>query len=258
MNWTLWADTAWDFAANTRGYTDGAEIVYVSPRWQLRYGIFKMPYHANGQQLEPLGHAHGQQLELTVLPGAAGTVVRALLYVNTARMGVYSEALQAAALTGTVPDIAAQDRDGRHKYGFGLNAEQPLADDGNTGVFTRIGWNNGTTESFAFTEVDRTLTAGGQLAGSPWGRQQDRVGVALVVNALSGDHRSYLAAGGSGFLLGDGRLNYDNEEILEAYYRWQVWNHVQISPDVQFIRNPGFNHDRGPVSFFALRVHAEY
>jgi hypothetical protein len=259
LNWSLWNNTAWDFAADTRGYSDGVIIAYVSPTWSLRYGMFKMPVQANGQTLESLSPARGQQLELTwAVPNSAGTVVRTLAYVNTARMGIYRDALRVAAENGTVPDIVAQDRDGRHKYGFGANVEQPLADDGETGLFGRIGWNNGETESFAFTEVDRTFTVGGQLAGSSWGRPRDRVGVGLAINALSGDHRSYLAAGGMGFLLGDGRLNYDNEEILETYYRFQLGNYVQVSPDYQLIRNPGFNHDRGPVSFFAIRLHAEY
>jgi hypothetical protein len=259
LNWTLWANTAWDYAANTRGYSDGAVIAYVSPTWSLRYGIFKMPVEANGQTLETLSRARGQQLELT-LPtlGPMATVVRAMAYVNTARMGIYRDALQIAEQTGTIPDIVAQDRDGRQKYGFGLNVEQPLADDGETGLFGRIGWNNGQTESFAFTEVDRTFTIGAQVAGNSWSRRQDRLGAALVVNALSGDHRSYLAAGGLGFVLGDGGLNYDNEEIFETYYRFQFGNYVQVSADYQFIRNPGFNHERGPVSFFALRLHAEY
>lgn len=259
LNWDLWDNTAWDYAADTRGYTDGMLIAYVSPTWALRYGIFKMPEMANGQALEGLGRAQGQQLELT-LPavGPVGTVVRALAFVNTARMGVYQDAIHVAEATGTVPDIVAQDRDGRHKYGFGLNAEQPLADQGETGLFARIGWNNGETESFAFTEVDRTFSVGGQVAGGYWTRPQDRVGAAIAVNALSGDHRTYLALGGEGFLLGDGALSYDNEEIFETYYRVQLGHYVQLSPDYQFIRNPGFNHARGPVSFFAIRLHAEY
>jgi hypothetical protein len=259
LNWTLWNNTAWDFAANTRGYSDGAIIAYVSPSWSLRYGIFKMPVEANGQTLEALSRARGQQLELTLpMLGPMETVVRALAFVNTARMGIYREALALATQTGTTPDIVAQDRDGRHKYGFGLNIEQPLADEGDTGLFARIGWNDGLTESFAFTEVDRIFTVGGQVAGSYWSRPQDRLGAGLAIGGLSGDHRSYLAAGGLGFLLGDGGLNYDNEEIFETYYRFQLGRYVQLSPDYQFIRNPGFNHARGPVSFFALRLHAEY
>jgi high affinity Mn2+ porin len=170
-----------------------------------------------------------------------------------------------AAASGTTPNIVADDREGRHKYGFGVNAEQPLADEGATGVFVRWGWNDGHTESFAFTEVEQVETLGGQLAGSHWHRPDDRLGLALVSEALSGTHRAYLAAGGVGFVLGDGRLTYGPEQTLEAYYRLQyVWPQQagpvrwQAGPDFQYIRNPGYNRDRGPARFWALRLHLEY
>jgi carbohydrate-selective porin OprB len=259
MNWALWNNTAWDFAADTRGYSKGVVIGYVSPMWSLKYGVYEMPLRANDQQLETsIRRAHGQNIELTLNPNSAGTVVRLLAYRNTARMGVYEDALALAAATGAVPDIVAQDREGRHKTGFGVNAEQPLADGGASGLFLRAGWDDGKTESFAFTEVDRTLTLGGQLSGVHWRRGDDRAGVALAINGLSPVHRDYLAAGGIGFLLGDGRLNYGPEEILEAYYRLQFGHYVQLSPDLQYIRDPGFNRDRGPVSVWGLRLHLEY
>jgi high affinity Mn2+ porin len=265
MNWSLWQNTAWDYAADTRGYTDGFVIGYISPLWSLKYGMYRMPTVANGQTLETLNRARGQNLELTLSPSAISTVVRLLAYHNTAAMGVYEDALALAAATGTVPDIAADGRNGRHKWGFGLNAEQPLADDGNSGLFMRLGWNDGRTESFVFTEVDRHVSLGGQLSGVHWRRGDDGLGVAAVVEGLSGPHRDYLAAGGVGFLLGDGRLSYDNETIFEAYYRaqwsfapWHMPLRLQISPDFQYIQNPGFNHDRGPVRFYTLRVHLEY
>ena len=172
-------------------------------------------------------------------------------------MGIYQEAIAIAQATGTIPDIRADDRDGRRKYGFGANAELPLADDGNTGLFARAGWNDGRTESFAFTEVDNTASTGAQLSGTHWGRAQDKLGVAISVNGLSADHRDYLADGGSGFLLGDGRLNYAREKIGEVYYSWNPVPHVDIGPDFQFIRDPGYNADRGPAKFIALRVHLE-
>lgn len=260
MDWALWNNAAWDYAADTRGYTDGLIVSYVSPTWSLKYGIFEMPKEANGQQLElSIRRARGEQLELTVSPGGdAGTTVRILGFRNLGRMGIYRDALDVAAAAGTVPNIVAQDREGRTKYGFGFNLEQPLADDGDSGVFARAGWNDGKTESFCFTEVDRTLTFGGQLAGTRWSRHEDRVGAAVAVNGLSGAHRDYLAAGGIGFLLGDGRLNYAPEQILETYYRVQLGSYVQLTPDFQYIRNPGFNQDRGPVAFFSLRLHLEY
>ena len=262
MNWSLWDNTAWDYAADTRGYTAGFVVGYISPGWSLKYGIYRMPTRANGQELESsLRRAQGDQLELTLAPPKAGTIVRLLAFRNTARMGIYDEALAIAAAQGTTPNIAADDRDGRRKYGFGINAEQPLADDGASGVFARLGWNDGRTEDFAFTEVDRVASVGGELSGLHWRRADDVAGAAVVVEGLSGPHRDYLAAGGLGFLLGDGRLDYAHEEILEAYYRLQLpwqWAHVQLSPDYQFIRNPGFNAARGPVSFWALRFHIEH
>jgi len=262
MNWSLWNNGAWDFAADTRGFTQGIVLGFVSPRWSLKYGVYKMPVRANDQQLESsIRRARGDNLELTYRTGEEeerSTVIRALVYRNIARMGIYEDAIAVAQATGTVPDIVAQDQEGRQKWGFGFNVEQPLADGGETGLFARAGWNDGRTETFAFTEVDRTFSLGGQLAGSHWKRPEDRLGVAVAINGLSGPHRQYLADGGIGFLLGDGRLNYAPEQILEAYYRVQPGHYVQISPDVQYIRNPGYNRDRGPVSFWGLRLHLEY
>jgi hypothetical protein len=261
MNWSLWANTAWDYAADTRGYTNGVMIGYLGPVWSLRYGAYLMPVHANGQDLEAsLRRARGDNLELTLGPSKTGTVVRLLAYRNIARMGIYRDALAIAFATGKPPDIAADDTDGRKKYGFGVNAEQPLADDGATGLFARLGWNDGKTESFAFTEVDQLASAGGELSGVHWHRADDIAGLALVREGLAGAHREYLAEGGSGFLLGDGRLTYGHEQILEAYYRLQLpwqWAHVQLSPDYQYVRNPGYNAARGPVSFWSIRFHIE-
>jgi hypothetical protein len=265
MNWSLWQNTAWDYAADTRGYTYGFVLGYVSPQWSLKYGMYRMPTVANGQTLETLNRARGQNLELTLSPASLTTIVRLLAYLNTARLGDYQQALAIAATTGTVPDIAADAEDGRHKFGFGLNLEQPLADDGDSGIFMRLGWNNGHTESFVFTEVDRLASLGGQLSGARWRRSEDRLGVALLAEGLSSPHRDYLAAGGSGFLLGDGRLDYAREQIFEIYYRagwsWRIAQaplRLQLSPDFQYVQNPGFNRDRGPVRFYAIRLHLEY
>jgi high affinity Mn2+ porin len=265
LNWSLWANTAWDYAANTRGYTDGVVLSYLSPAWSLRYGMYRMPVVANGQTLETLARAREQDLELTLSPTRVTTVVRLLAYFNTGNMGIYSQALAIGAATGTVPDIGADNAGGRHKYGFGINAEQPFADDGNTGLFMRLGWNDGKTEDFVFTEVDRLASLGGQLSGVHWQRAEDHLGAALVVQGLSGPHRDYLAAGGMGFLLGDGALDYGHEQIFETYYAAQ-WTfaptrlplHLQLAPDFQYMENPGYNRVRGPVRFYAVRVHLEY
>jgi high affinity Mn2+ porin len=262
LNWSLWQNTSWDYAADTRGYTRGFEFAYVSPNWSLRYGAFLMPLYANGEPLElSFRNARGENLELALSPWAAGTTLRLLAWRNIARMGIYSEAVAIAAASGQTPNIVADDREGRRKYGLAASLEQPLADDGETGVFARLGWDDGRTESFAFAEVDRHLSFGGQMTGQRWGHADDRVGVAAVELGLSPGHRAYLAAGGSGFLLGDGRLSYGRERLAEVYYRLQLpltSVRAQLSPDFQYLRNPGYNTDRGPVRFWTLRLHFEY
>jgi high affinity Mn2+ porin len=266
LNWSLWANTAWDYAANTRGYTDGIVAGFVSPAWSLKYGIYKMPVYANGQQLvSSLTRANGQNLELTLSGLPTGTIVRLLGFFNTASMGLYRQALEIAAADHTMPNIVADDKPGRQKHGYGLNLEQPIADEGETGAFMRWGWNDGNEESFAFTEVDELVSFGGQLSGVHWHRPDDHLAVAVASESLDAPHQQYLAAGGNGFLLGDGRLNYDHEQVLEAYYRIEyTWPqrpgpiHWQLSPDFQYIQNPGYNRDRGPVHFWSVRFRLEY
>ncbi|TAN03451.1 MAG: carbohydrate porin [Rhodanobacteraceae bacterium] len=259
MNWTLWNNPAWDFAADTRGYSNGVMIAWVNPHWTLRYGVYQMPTFANGQTLEaPLTRARGAQAQLTLRGAPDGWALRLLVFRNIGRMGSYRDALAIAKATGTQPDIVADDRDGRRKYGYAINAELPLADGGDTGLFARYGWNDGHTESFVFTEVDRDASIGAQVSGVHWHRAQDRLGIAFAMNALSHEHRDYLAAGGCGFLLCDGKLNYGHEEIAEAYYAIQLLPHLTLSPDFQFIRNPGYNRDRGPARFIGIRAHIEY
>ena len=257
MNWGLWNNSAWDFAADTRGYSWGVVVAWVRPDWEIRLGTYMMPTFANGNVFDgDLAHARGDNLQLTLRPGALGTVLRLLAYQNHGRMGVYAEALARAATIGTVPDIVADDQPDRVKYGLALSAEQPLADAGETGVFLRAGWNDGRTEDFCFTEVDRHLSLGLQATGSRWGRSEDRVGAAVLRHGLSADHAGYLAAGGSGFLLGDGRLDYAHELIAELYYRLQLGSFIELSPDVQHIWNPGYNRDRGPATVLSLRMNA--
>ncbi|HMK14611.1 MAG TPA: carbohydrate porin, partial [Burkholderiales bacterium] len=258
-DYSLWNNTAWDYPADTRGYTNGAMLGYVSAVWGLRFGIFQMPTVANGSDLAlPLTKSRSENLELTLQPNRYATVMRLLAYRNVANMGIYRDATAIGLEQGTVPNVAADDQPRRKKYGFGLNLEQPLADSGETGLFARLGWNDGATETFAFTEVDRTVTFGSQVAGNHWGRNDDRLGIGFVVNGLSADHRNYLAAGGSGFVLGDGRLNYGYEEIMEAYYLLQFGRFVQLSPDFQYIQNPGYNRDRGPATVVGIRLHIQY
>jgi carbohydrate-selective porin OprB len=234
-------------------------VGWVHPRWTLRFGRFLMPTFANGSIFDwDVGRAHGDNLELTVQPATVGTVLRLVAYENHGRMGRYADALAQAQASGQPPNVAADSQPGRRKYGFGLNLEQSLADSGETGAFVRLGWNDGHTEDFVFTESDRHLSAGVQLSGARWGRGDDRVGLAGLRHGLSPDHEAYLAAGGLGFLLGDGRLRYGHEAIVEGYYRVQAGRFVQLSADVQHIWNPGYNRDRGPATVLSLRLNVRY
>ena len=256
LNWTLMGHGAWDYPADTRGYTFGFATEAYWDAWTLRYGRFAEPLIANMMEIDhAYGRAHGDAVELEHdhclgdLPGS----VRAMVYRNTARMGDYRQAL---ALSPVDPDVTATRAYGRVKRGYGLNAEQALGKD--LGAFARWSWDDGRTESWAFTEVDRSLTGGLSLKGTAWHRPQDTFGLAGIQNGLSPEHKAYLAAGGLGFLLGDGRLDYQPERILETYYALALGKAFTASLDFQRVWNPGYNADRGPVSLFALRCHVQF
>jgi high affinity Mn2+ porin len=255
MNWTLGYNGAWDNPSNVRGYNYGASIELNQPYWAIRYGAFGEPEFANGARLDSkVLLAQGQALELECrwnLDGPQGKV-RLLGFLNHAHMGDYREALN---LMPVNPDVTLT-RQYRFKYGFGMNFEQEI--NPNLGVWARLGWDDGHTETWAFTECDRTLAFGLLLKGTYWRRPQDQVGAGYFCNGLSQDHRNYLAAGGLGFELGDGKLSYALEQGGEAYYNWQLRKNIFIAFDVQGIVNPGYNRDRGPIPFAAVRVHFEY
>jgi carbohydrate-selective porin OprB len=217
-----------------------------------------MPAHSNGQSLNAhILQSFGDQIEVEHshrLGGQSGKL-RLLAYRNRADMGGYSDAVADAEASGTTPDITTT-REPRVKYGFGVNLEQNLT--AGSGVFARASWNDGQAEEFAFTEIDRSVSAGVLVKGSGWERPSDTLGLALVENGLSAPHREYLAAGGLGFFLGDGALRYHTEDIIESYYSMNVTRYAWISADFQRIFNPGYNADRGPVTVFSARLHAEF
>lgn len=260
MNWTADNNGAYDYAADTRGYTYGLLAEYYDKGWAFRFGEMLMPTVANGIKLDwSLPRAHSENYELELHPALLrdrATTLRLLSYVNHARMGSYREAIGGyLAGAGSEPDVTAYRRQGRVKYGFGVNAEQEL-----TAVwraYARFGWNEGHNESFAYTEVDQSASIGTDLRGTRWHRKDDKWGVALLLNAISGDHRQYLALGGLGFLLGDGALNYSRERIIETYYNLHAWRGVSLGADLQRVWNPGYNRDRGPVWVAGLRLHIE-
>jgi carbohydrate-selective porin OprB len=264
FNWTIDTNGAYDYAGDVRGYTHGVALEWVNPDWALRAGTFQMPTTAGGVTLSgDLLRNHGDQLEAEFHPAVLGPkstpmTVRVLAFHNQADMGDYEAALDRGRRTGSTPNIALTRQEGAQKYGFGLNLERPLADKAATGVFLRLGWNEGRKEDFAFTEADRSVSLGGQLAGVHWKREADRVGLAFCENGISQAHADYLAAGGTGFMLGDGRLSYAPEQIAELYYNYQVNKNLSVTGDYQFLSNPGYNRDRGPLSVLGVRVHLKF
>jgi high affinity Mn2+ porin len=258
LNYAFLFNTAWDYASDTRGFSRGFSVSLVKPSWRLTFGSYQVPKTANGYFLDNEIGARGDNLELTLKPNRFDTVIRLLAYHNVGRMGSYREALDIARATSTISDVHGDERRGRTKYGFGINLEQPLADNGETGVFARAGWSDGHTSAWSYTDVDRHISAGVQVSGIHWGRTEDRFGIAYGVNGLSSIHKRYLAAGGIGMLVGDERLNYGFEQVFEIYYRIQLGRYIQITPDFQNIWNPGYNRERGPAQVYGLRLHLNY
>lgn len=260
MNWTVVNNGAWDFAADTRGYTYAAMLEYNDHGWAIRFAEALMPTAANGIALDgDLPRARGENLEVELHPSVIAhkpAEVRLLAYVNHANMGDYRQAVD-LFLEGRTPQpiIEGTRQQGTVKYGFGINLEQPLT--ANLRAFGRFGWNEGAHESFAYTEVNQTFAFGADYAGDRWHRRHDKAGLAFVTNGISGDHREYLKLGGLGFLLGDGTLTYGRENIFEGYYNVHFWRGIYGAVDLQHIANPGYNRDRGPVLVPALRLHIE-
>jgi high affinity Mn2+ porin len=260
-NWSVDNNGAWDYAADTRGYTAGAVADFEDRNWGFRFAEALMPKVANGIDLvwRPWQvHAENFEYELRrgLIPKKSG-VVRLLAYTNSANMGIYRDAvIQFEEGLVPAPDITHHAWHITRKYGLGVNLEQTLTP--NLAAFARWGWDNGKTESFAYTEIDSTVAEGLRLNGAKWHRKQDRAGIAFVSNGIKKDHQNYLAAGGYGFLLGDGRLHYGRENILESFYTAHLWRGIYLAAGVHYIVNPGYNRDRGPVVVPSFRAHVEF
>ena len=259
LNWSIMDYGAWDFAADSRGFTWGtvAELYYDD--WVLRFGRVLMPAQSNGLPLNPhIFSSYGDNLEIEhahEIGGEPGKL-RFLAYRNVATMAAYSDAIAFAAANGGVPDLS-HVRKNQAKTGYGVSLEQNLTDD--IGVFCRYSRDDGEGEEFAYAEIDRSAVAGMVIKGAKWARENDTVGLAVAKNDLSSAHRAYLAAGGLGFFLGDGQLpHYRSENILEAYYSMKVAKAMWVTLDYQHIANPGYNADRGPANVSAVRLHAEF
>jgi hypothetical protein len=260
MNWTIDNNGAWDYAADTRGYTAGVVLEYQDRIWAARFGEAMMPKVANGPHLDAdILRAHAENYELELRPALTKqgpTTFRLLAYENHANMGDYRAAVldYIDGLTPT-PNVILTRMQGTVKYGFGANFEQDFSH----GVrsYARWGWNEPHHELFAYTEVTETFTGGADISGEMWHRKWDRLGTAFVSNGISKDHQNYLADGGQGFLLGDGGLTYGRENIIEMYYTTHVWRGLYASFDIQHITNPGYNQVRGPVTVPGVRLHLE-
>jgi carbohydrate-selective porin OprB len=213
-----------------------------------------MPTTPNGPVYDgDLAHAREEVVELEIRHQVLGSpgAVKLLGYLNHGRMGAFTDALAAAA-PGGVPSIDAVARRGALKRGASLLFDQRL---GVLAAFLRASWNDGQTEEFAFTQIERSLSLGGELPTDGWGRAGDHVGAAVAVNGLAPAHARYLQAGGVDFQLGDGRLRQALETVLEATYVLHLSGRLELTADLQLIVNPGMNADRGPAVAAGLRLH---
>ncbi len=261
MNWVIDNNGAYDYAADTRGYTIGAVVELDMRNWALRFAETLMPKVANGQDLDAdVARARSENLELELRPQLfknKDTTLRLLNYVNHGNMGDYEEAVK-LYLDGVTPtpDVSGTAKQGTVKYGFGINFEQEFIKDAY--VFGRWGWNEGQHESFCYTEDNEGVEIGVYSRGTNWHRSLDRAGAAFVSSGLSKAHQAYLAYGGLGFILGDGALNYGRETIEEFFYTAHVWRGVFLAADVQHVNNPGMNRARGPFTVPGIRLHVEF
>jgi high affinity Mn2+ porin len=258
LSWGLFASGAFDYAADTRGYTWGVAADLKIDRWSLRAGMFLEPKEANGIDMEwNLGRARSLTLEGEVRwawnsrPGAA----RLMFYLNTADMGNYRDAINTAT-PGMAPDVIATRAQGRTKAGFAASADQQLSE--SWSGFARLSWNDGQNETWAYTEIDQSLALGFVRSGAAWKRPDDEVGIGLVVSGISAVHREYLKAGGLGFILGDGGLDYGPEILGELYYRLAFNKMLWLIGTYQPVIDPGYNRARGPVNIFSLRLHVAF
>jgi high affinity Mn2+ porin len=259
LNWSIIDAGTFDYAADAWGFTYGAAAEWYQDRWTVRVGLFDMGIKPNDKYLDnrllQQAQFDAEVEERHTLWDQPGKL-KVLYWLDRGELGTYSDALALAAATGTIPSTAAVRRY-RSKYGIVLNFEQQLAAD--LGLFARMGWTQPGVEEDAFTDIDQTLSVGLSLTGTRWGRADDTVGLAVVANQISHQAKEYLAAGGLGGIVGDGELPQAGpEQILETFYSYSVFSWAHLTGDYQLINNPAYNRQRGPVSLFGLRLHAQF
>jgi high affinity Mn2+ porin len=258
MNWAAIDAGTFDYAADAWGYTVGAAAEWYQGPWTLRAGVFDLSNVPNSEHLEPAAHEFQIELELEKRHELGGQPGRLLVaaFESRARMGLLADAVRLAGATGGPADISAVRRY-RARVGVSLNLEQQLAAD--LGLFARVGAAGGNVETYDFTDIDRTVSAGLSLKGSRWNRTDDTVGLAAIVNEISTARRRFLDAGGLGVLVGDGQLPHAGpEQIVETYYELGALLHTHLTLDYQWVNHPAYNRDRGPVSIVAVRMHAQF
>ena len=259
MTWAVMYNGAWDYAADTRGYTWGWVHEFHTRNWSLRYATAAEPNVANGGRFDrrllvDQGNVFEGERRYS-LGGHDGTI-RLLQYFNHTHSGSYADAIKLGEQTGTTPNVDAVKRWGTLKYGTGVNLEQAITHD--AGFFMRLGWNDGKTQDFAFTAIDRLASAGISVKGTKWKRKDDVFGTSFTASGISGVHAVYLARGGLDFLIGDGALDYAPEYVWESYYSARLFPGFFATFDLQHDNNLAFNHDRGPVWIESLRLHMEF
>ena len=258
LNWNMYCCGSYDLTMNKVGYTWGAMAELNQKHWAFRAGYFLLPTTSNVNSFDNRIPSRGEyiaELELRYSIGSQPGKLRLLGWINRGVAGSYTEAVGLPPTSTNYPDITLTRRV-RSDPGYALNIEQAINDD--LGVFSRASWGRGQTEKLGWTDCDASISLGAVLRGTSWGRPDDRIGLGGVIDALSREARSYFAAGGLGILIGDGQLNYRQEKILEVFYAYSLNPSITLSLDYQFITNPAYNADRGPVSIFAGRLHAEF
>ena len=257
LNWSIIDAGAFDYGADSWGYTFGVAAELNQGPWTLRTGLFQLPSEPNGKVagFHPQRHMLAVEAEWRYALSAQPGKVKLLAFVNRAPMGSYDDAVALATRNADVPDTGLVRRF-QSRAGLAFNLEQQLVP--SIGMFARASVNDGRKEAYAFTEINRSIAAGVSVQGSNWQRNDDTIGVATVINGLSSPARRYFAAGGLGILIGDGRLSYAPERIVEAYYSARLLPTLTATLDFQHIANPAHNSDRGPVKVFGARLHFEY
>jgi high affinity Mn2+ porin len=258
LNWAAVDAGSFDYAADAWGFTVGAAAERYLGSWTLRAGVFDLSNIPNSVHLDPGFHEFQIDAEIEKRYELFGKTGRMLVtgFDSRGRMALLDQAIELAALTGTTPN-PADVRQYRSRLGVSLDLEQPITSD--LGVFARVGKAAGNVETYDFTDIDRTVAMGVSIKGPRWHRPEDTIGVAAIDNEISAERVQYLNAGGLGVLVGDGRLPHPGaEQIVETYYSLAVLTQVYLSLDYQWVKNPGYNTDRGPVSIVAVRLHAQF